>query len=77
MDRIVGATKAIEGESEIEPCLIILGILLESFVQQRLGGGKIAFLNSLFGLGDFRRLIVDQFLVMANGGMGLRQSGGG
>jgi hypothetical protein len=33
---------------------------------------EIVFLNGVFSLRDFRRLVVDALLVMADGGVGLR-----
>ena len=75
-DRFVGAAEAVQSESEIEPCLIIVGIFIESLFQQRFRGGEIVFLDGIFGLSDFRRLVVDAFLVMADGSVGLREGAG-
>src|SRR5882762_8758546 len=73
MDRVLNAAEAIENESEIEPCLIVLGIFIDSLFQQSFRGGEIVFLDGIFGLRDFWGCVVDAFLVMADGGVGLRK----
>ena len=67
----VAAGKAVQRESKIEPCLEIVGIFIERFFQQCFRAGEIVFLDGIFSLRDFRRRVIDAFLVMADGSMGL------
>src|ERR1700678_274171 len=73
----LGAFQAIESKAQIKPGLIIVGVFVESFFQQRYRAGKIALLDRIFRLGNFRRLIVDALLVMADRRVVLRKKGGG
>ena len=75
-DRIVGAAQAIENKSEIEPCLIVLGIFVDRLFQQSFRAGEIVFLDGIFGLRDFRGRVIDALFVMADGGVGLREAAG-
>ncbi len=56
VDRVVNAVEAIENKSQIEPRLIVLGILVDGLLQQRFRAGEIVFLDGIFSLRDFRRL---------------------
>src|SRR6266436_9715581 len=66
MDRILNAAEAVENKSEIEPCLKVLGIFIDSLFQERFRASEIVFLDGIFRLRDFRRCVIDAFLVMAN-----------
>src|SRR5208282_516134 len=68
-DRFVGAAKPVQYESQIEPCLVIVGIFIEGLSQQRFRAGEIVFLNRVFSLRDLRRLVVDALLVMSDSGV--------
>ena len=76
-DGFLGTAQAIQHESEIEPCRVIVGIFGESCIQQSLRAGEIAFLDGIFRLRDVRRLRIDALLVMANRSLVLSKSAGG
>ena len=85
-DGFVGAMQAVEGEAEIEPglvrpVLLVIRVIFVSigqgFFQERFSGGEVVFLDGVFGLGDFGRLIDDLFAMMADGGVGVDDLGEG
>jgi len=75
-DRFVGTGQAVQDEPEIEPCLVVVGSLSSAFFSSDSAPVKSFFWMASSACAISGGLVVDAFLVMADGGVGLREGDG-